>query len=98
MSYGSGGETDMDRENQCLKSVIQKLGNSRQLFQEIRYAYIRLFHSFQQQKGRGTLYPDLIGGDENMFDTGNTAFMIVATSLVMLMTPGLAFLWRAWRQ
>jgi ammonium transporter, Amt family len=26
-----------------------------------------------------------------MFDTGNTAFMIVAASLVMLMTPGLAF-------
>jgi len=26
-----------------------------------------------------------------MFDTGNTAFMILATSLVMLMTPGLAF-------
>ena len=25
------------------------------------------------------------------FDTGNTAFMLVATSLVMLMTPGLAF-------
>lgn len=26
-----------------------------------------------------------------MFDTGNTAFMLFATSLVMLMTPGLAF-------
>jgi ammonium transporter, Amt family len=26
-----------------------------------------------------------------MFDTGSTAFMILATSLVMLMTPGLAF-------
>ncbi len=26
-----------------------------------------------------------------MFDTGNTAFMILSTSLVMLMTPGLAF-------
>jgi Amt family ammonium transporter len=26
-----------------------------------------------------------------MFDTGNTAFMLVASSLVMLMTPGLAF-------
>ena len=26
-----------------------------------------------------------------MIDTGNTAFMLVATSLVMLMTPGLAF-------
>ncbi|HDL86545.1 MAG TPA: ammonium transporter [Candidatus Acetothermia bacterium] len=26
-----------------------------------------------------------------MFNTGNTAFMLVATSLVMLMTPGLAF-------
>lgn len=26
-----------------------------------------------------------------MFDTGNIAFMLVATSLVMLMTPGLAF-------
>lgn len=26
-----------------------------------------------------------------IFDTGNTAFMLVATSLVMLMTPGLAF-------
>ncbi len=25
------------------------------------------------------------------FDTGSTAFMLVATSLVMLMTPGLAF-------
>src|ERR1035438_8594863 len=27
----------------------------------------------------------------SMFDTGNTGFMLVATSLVMLMTPGLAF-------
>jgi Amt family ammonium transporter len=27
----------------------------------------------------------------NILDTGNTAFMLVATSLVMLMTPGLAF-------
>ena len=26
-----------------------------------------------------------------MFDTGNTGFMLVAPSLVMLMTPGLAF-------
>ena len=26
-----------------------------------------------------------------MFDTGTTAFMILSTSLVMLMTPGLAF-------
>jgi Amt family ammonium transporter len=26
-----------------------------------------------------------------MFDTGNTAFMLLAASLVMLMTPGLAF-------
>ena len=26
-----------------------------------------------------------------MFDTGNTGFMLLATSLVMLMTPGLAF-------
>ncbi len=26
-----------------------------------------------------------------MFETGNTGFMLVATSLVMLMTPGLAF-------
>jgi len=26
-----------------------------------------------------------------MFDTGSTTFMILATSLVMLMTPGLAF-------
>ena len=26
-----------------------------------------------------------------MFDTGHTAFMLLATSLVMLMTPGLAF-------
>jgi ammonium transporter, Amt family len=26
-----------------------------------------------------------------MFDTGNTGFMMIATSLVMLMTPGLAF-------
>ena len=25
------------------------------------------------------------------FDTGNTGFMLVSTSLVMLMTPGLAF-------
>src|SRR5512136_904354 len=25
------------------------------------------------------------------FDTGNTGFMLLATSLVMLMTPGLAF-------
>ena len=27
----------------------------------------------------------------HMFDTGTTGFMLVATSLVMLMTPGLAF-------
>jgi Amt family ammonium transporter len=26
-----------------------------------------------------------------MFDTGTTTFMLLATSLVMLMTPGLAF-------
>ena len=26
-----------------------------------------------------------------MFDTGNTGFMLVATSLVLFMTPGLAF-------
>jgi Amt family ammonium transporter len=26
-----------------------------------------------------------------MIDTGNTGFMLLATSLVMLMTPGLAF-------
>lgn len=26
-------------------------------------------------------------------DTGSTGFMLLATSLVMLMTPGLAFLW-----
>src|SRR5215216_4397499 len=26
-----------------------------------------------------------------MLDTGNTGFMLIATSLVMLMTPGLAF-------
>ena len=26
-----------------------------------------------------------------MFDTGTTGFMLVATALVMLMTPGLAF-------
>jgi Amt family ammonium transporter len=30
-----------------------------------------------------------------MFDTGNTAFMLLATSLVMLMTPGLAFFMEA---
>ena len=30
-----------------------------------------------------------------MFDTGSTGFMLIATSLVMLMTPGLSlFLWR----
>jgi Amt family ammonium transporter len=35
-----------------------------------------------------------VGGPEGgrmNFDTGNTGFMLVATSLVMLMTPGLAF-------
>src|SRR5664280_2021149 len=30
-------------------------------------------------------------GGRMAFDTGNTGFMLVATSLVMLMTPGLAF-------
>jgi Amt family ammonium transporter len=30
-------------------------------------------------------------GSVRMFDTGNTGFMLFATSLVMLMTPGLAF-------
>ena len=29
-------------------------------------------------------------------DTGNTAFMLLCTSLVMLMTPGLAFFTAAW--
>ncbi len=32
-----------------------------------------------------------VSGGWEMFDTGNTGFMLVATSLVMLMTPGLAF-------
>jgi len=32
-----------------------------------------------------------MNGITQMFDTGNTGFMLVATSLVMLMTPGLAF-------
>jgi ammonium transporter, Amt family len=32
-----------------------------------------------------------IGGFMPQFDTGNTGFMLLATSLVMLMTPGLAF-------
>jgi len=30
--------------------------------------------------------------------TGNTAFMLLATSLVMLMTPGLAFFMVDWHQ
>jgi Amt family ammonium transporter len=29
-------------------------------------------------------------------DTGNTGFMILCTSLVMLMTPGLAFFYGWW--
>ena len=29
------------------------------------------------------------------FDTGSTGFMLLATSLVMLMTPGLAFFYGA---
>jgi len=29
-------------------------------------------------------------------DTGNTGFMILCTSLVMLMTPGLAFFMAVW--
>lgn len=29
-------------------------------------------------------------------DTGNTAFMLLCSSLVMLMTPGLAFSMAAW--
>jgi ammonium transporter, Amt family len=32
-----------------------------------------------------------VRGDRMTFDTGNTGFMLIATSLVMLMTPGLAF-------
>ena len=33
------------------------------------------------------------------FDTGDTAWMIVATALVLIMTPGLGFfLWRDGRQ
>ncbi|MDB5034041.1 MAG: Ammonium transporter [Chlorobi bacterium] len=32
-----------------------------------------------------------LNGGSAMFDTGNTGFMLLATSLVMLMTPGLAF-------
>src|SRR3954463_8482138 len=31
------------------------------------------------------------GGMQQHWDTGNIAFMLVSTSLVMLMTPGLAF-------
>ena len=31
-----------------------------------------------------------------MLDVGLTTFMILATSLVMLMTPGLAFFMGAW--
>ena len=30
------------------------------------------------------------------WDTGNIAFMLVSTSLVMLMTPGLAFFMADW--
>jgi ammonium transporter, Amt family len=37
----------------------------------------------------GLPYPVFL--EDCMFDTGNTGFMLVATSLVMLMTPGLAF-------
>ncbi|MCF7919943.1 MAG: ammonium transporter [Candidatus Cloacimonetes bacterium] len=33
----------------------------------------------------------LLGGFMSGFDTGSTGFMLLATSLVMLMTPGLAF-------
>jgi len=33
----------------------------------------------------------MIGEDEPMINQANTAFMLIATSLVMLMTPGLAF-------
>ena len=29
-------------------------------------------------------------------DTGNTAFMLLCSSLVMLMTPGLAFFYGGW--
>lgn len=49
------------------------------------------FISPSSKKAEALCTPTLITGDENMFDTGNTAFMLVATSLVMLMTPGLAF-------
>lgn len=38
-----------------------------------------------------TTTPLELGFQLLQFDTGNTAFMLVATSLVMLMTPGLAF-------
>jgi len=31
-----------------------------------------------------------------MLDSGNTGFMLVATSLVMLMTPGRAFFMAVW--
>lgn len=33
----------------------------------------------------------IIGSVIEMFDTGNVGFMLMASSLVMLMTPGLAF-------
>ena len=43
----------------------------------------------------GIIFPSLINvGNQHsnhMFDTGTTGFMLLATSLVMLMTPGLAF-------
>src|SRR5215510_7747320 len=43
----------------------------------------------------GIIFPSLITSATNnlkhMFDTGTTGFMLLATSLVMLMTPGLAF-------
>jgi Amt family ammonium transporter len=38
-----------------------------------------------------TIIPFETGLQLLQFDTGNTAFMLLATSLVMLMTPGLAF-------
>ena len=40
-------------------------------------------------------YEKLLKSSIVMFDTGTTTFMMVATSLVMLMTPGLGvLLWR----
>jgi Amt family ammonium transporter len=44
----------------------------------------------------GLVFPSIDLSDLNKaeFDTGDTAWLLTSSALVLIMTPGLAFLWR----